>query len=178
MSAKVVQENLGDAVISAIVQFARKDIKTVAQIEDVLDHISNANKRYVIALAIYGARWIYKLQLVTLTSNEEQIAHVRAQISEYGSSCEAILLNMACDDGFKYSGIPKFYHVIRYCKSKRIINASLSNKLHTLRMWRNEIHMEIRTSPKYLDYSKQAYSILQEVIIQTRRWKSVPIKTL
>src|SRR5438552_1659643 len=38
---------------------------------------------------MYGARWLYKLGLGLLVDGDESIAHVRTQVIDYGSICEA-----------------------------------------------------------------------------------------
>lgn len=40
---------------------------------------------------MYGARWLYKLGLGLLVDGDESIAHVRTQVIDYGSICEALL---------------------------------------------------------------------------------------
>lgn len=90
--AKPIQEHIGQRAIEAFVEFARADIEEPATLEQTTyGHIADARLRRALAQVHYGARWIYKLGLVTLARNEERAAHVRAQIVDYASLCEALV---------------------------------------------------------------------------------------
>lgn len=92
MANKQIQELIGQRAIEAFADFARTDIRTVDQLEAAeFSHVRDARLRRALAQVLYGARWIYKLGLVTLVRNEERAAHVRAQIVDYTAICEALL---------------------------------------------------------------------------------------
>src|SRR5208283_203704 len=81
--------------IDAFSQFAAIDLEKPVDLETKrLFHIGDANLRKRLSEVLYGARWIYKLGLALLVRNEEQAAHVRAQITDYAAVCEGILLDM------------------------------------------------------------------------------------
>lgn len=92
MADKQIQELIGQRAIEAFVDFARTDIRSVEQLETgEFAHVRDGKLRKALAQVLYGARWIYKLGLVTLVRNEERAAHVRAQIVDYAAICEALL---------------------------------------------------------------------------------------
>lgn len=92
MSKKVIQEQFGQAIIDAMANFAKKDIKNVAALEaDEFSHVADPAMKTALAETLYGARWLYKLGLALLANNQEQFAHVRAQIIDYASVSEALL---------------------------------------------------------------------------------------
>jgi hypothetical protein len=89
---KLIQEHIGERAIEAFTEFARSDIPDVQTLETgQFAHIGDVSLRRALAQVYYGSRWIYKLGLVTLAKNEERAAHVRAQILDYASVCEALL---------------------------------------------------------------------------------------
>ncbi len=95
MTGKVIQEQFGQAIIDAMAAFAKKDIKTVAELEaDEFSHVSAPAMRAALAETLYGARWLYKIGLAMLASNQEQSPHVRAQIIDYASVSEALLADI------------------------------------------------------------------------------------
>jgi len=95
MSNKVIQEQFGQAIIDAMASFAKKDIKDVAALEaDEFSHVSDPAMRTALAETLYGTRWLYKLGLALLANNQEQFAHVRAQIIDYASVSEALLADI------------------------------------------------------------------------------------
>jgi hypothetical protein len=90
--SKPIQELIGERAIEAFADFARSDIPTIEHLESgVFRHVAVPDLRRAMSQVFYGARWIYKLGLVTLAKNEERAAHVRAQIVDYASLCEALL---------------------------------------------------------------------------------------
>ena len=89
---KPIQELSGERAIEAFADFARSDIPSIDELENgTFRHIKEPKLRRAIAQVFYGCRWIYKLGLVTLARDEERAAHVRAQIVDYASLCEAVL---------------------------------------------------------------------------------------
>jgi hypothetical protein len=90
--AKLIQEHIGERAIEAFAEFARSDIPDVATLEATqFAYVADFALRKALAQVYYGSRWIYKLGLVMLVKNEERAAHVRAQILDYASICEALL---------------------------------------------------------------------------------------
>ena len=95
MSNKVIQEQFGQAIIDAMANFAKNDIKDVAALEaDEFSHVADPAMKTALAETLYGARWLYKLGLALLANNQEQFAHVRAQIIDYASVAEALLADL------------------------------------------------------------------------------------
>lgn len=87
-----IQEQFGQAAIDAFVKFCRADICAVADLEtNEFLHVSDPALRRYLAQTFYGARWLYKLGLGVLVQGDEAIAHVRTQVIDYGSICEALL---------------------------------------------------------------------------------------
>lgn len=87
-----IQEQFGQAAIDAFVNFCRADIRPVADLEaNEFSHVTDPALRQYLAQTFYGARWLYKLGLGVLVQGDEGIAHVRTQVIDYGSICEALL---------------------------------------------------------------------------------------
>ncbi|WP_103333251.1 hypothetical protein [Pseudotabrizicola formosa] len=87
-----IQEQFGQAAINTFVDFCRADIRAVADLEAVeFAHVADPALRRYLAQTHYGARWLYKLGLSVLVQGDESIAHVRTQVIDYGSICEALL---------------------------------------------------------------------------------------
>lgn len=87
-----IQEQFGQAAINAFVDFCRADIRPVADLEaNEFSHVADPALRRYLAQTFYGARWLYKLGLGVLVQGDESIAHVRTQVIDYGSICEALL---------------------------------------------------------------------------------------
>lgn len=94
-SSHLIQEQLGQHIIDGVRQFVASDVPTVSDFErDSFDHVDDPVTRAALAQTLYGARWIYKTGLVLLVSGPERAAHVRAQIIDYASICEALLGEM------------------------------------------------------------------------------------
>jgi hypothetical protein len=94
MSDRPIQAQLGQAVMDAVRRFALADIKTPDMlITDEFRHVAEPRLRRRLADIFYGAKWIYKLGLVLLARDEERAAHVRAQVIDYGSVVEGLLLD-------------------------------------------------------------------------------------
>ena len=199
--SKIVQENFGDAIISAVEAFAKNDLQTVDQIENAqFSHVGDPQLRRALAETFYGARWIYKLGLALLVKNEEQMAHVRAQILDYGAVCEGLLsdcilhaLNGGHMNGTKYqyrdtvnlnNGInwnvqdklrqltkQSFHWHIEVAQEELIISAAAAARLHGMRRERNTIHLRERTYRAFIGTSKTLFGTANEVITATKAWK-------
>lgn len=90
--AKPIQEILGERVITMVADFSRSELKDPDQLAaDEFAHVSDLQLRKALAQVFYGARWIYKLGLTLYVRDVERAAHVRAQIVDYASVCEALL---------------------------------------------------------------------------------------
>jgi hypothetical protein len=147
MVSKVIQENFGEKIISAVADFARADLRTVAQLEaDEFAHVSDAGLRNILAETFYGTRWIYKLGLALLVSNAEQMAHVRAQVMDYGAVCEGLLsdaLHHAIVTG-KMAG--QKYRRYKFNEPRATINWNVVDKLGQLTrqsfFWHIEVALE------------------------------------
>ena len=170
MSKKVIQEQFGQAIIDAMANFAKKDIKDTAALEaDEFSHVADPAMRTALAETLYGARWLYKLGLALLANNQEQFAHVRAQIIDYASVAEALLADLivqACRKG-KLKGqrwqckhargatpltwnasnpeetvaYTTFEWRIIVALESGIINSKLSGQLNSIRTRRNTVHL-------------------------------------
>jgi len=91
-SLPTIQEQFGQAAINAFVEFCRADIRSVVDLEaNEFGHVADLALRRYLAQTFYGARWLYKLGLGVLVQGDEGIAHVRTQVIDYGSICEALL---------------------------------------------------------------------------------------
>jgi len=89
---KNIQEQFGENVIGSFVNFCRADIAETSELQEGLfGHIEDADLRRYLAQTYYGARWLYKIGLGLLVDGDEAIAHVRTQVIDYGSICEAVL---------------------------------------------------------------------------------------
>lgn len=199
MTKRPIQEQFGDTIIEAIRQFARADMEPVAVLEvKLFGHIGDLFRRRVLAETLYGARWIYKLGLALLVRDEEQMAHVRAQVLDYGSICENLLLDMilrALKKGimtgtkYKFSdtrrlrnpinwttgveynlGRQTYYWHIAVAADETIIDQPLAAKLHALRKERNTVHLMSRTYKAFLGTSMKSYQTLMDTVNQTRIW--------
>lgn len=198
---KTIQEELGDRFIAAFREVASHEIYNVSHWCNELAHMASGNLKQTVAETIYGARWLYKLGLVFLTRDDEQNAHVRAQISEYSAAIEAILTDMivyAHDNSLligtqyradfkgnsvrwlhhsgKYTVIAKlgFAWIIKVAHEEGIINGNLNRELTWLRNRRNEIHLAARSRYAFTPTSKKAYNVLLNTINSTRAWKATP----
>ncbi|MDF3126988.1 hypothetical protein [Rheinheimera sp. 1928-s] len=170
MSDKKIQEQFGQVFIDAMAEFAKKDIKPTAELEsDEFSHVQNADLRKALSETLYGTRWLYKLGLALLATNEEQYAHVRAQIIDYASICEALLADVI-SQGYsthKLSGT-QYQHFDLQCRKvmhwnntdplvsvnktsfewrikvaleSGIIDATLNSSLNGMRSKRNTVHL-------------------------------------
>ncbi len=176
MPDKPIQEQFGDRVIEAFADFARADLEDPDALEKgSFDHVADASLRRELAQVLYGARWIYKLGLALLTKDEERAAHVRAQIVDYASVCEALLsycIAHAVKKGhskgasFQWSDpdtrkkpikwqtaqpekvltTQSLWWLIRIAGDFGIVSAALARDLDWLRQQRNTVHLRQRAA--------------------------------
>jgi hypothetical protein len=167
---KAVQLALGQAMVHAFQAFALKKIESVEKLETTqFAHVRDAGLRKRLAETLHGARWLYKLGLVTLATNEQRAAHVRAQLIDYGAICEAILLDAIAHGIIKKRLIgiawrtnvnnkpiawsedeTKIWHhlrrkpfewLINVAKDEKIVAELFAVRLHWLRQCRNDVHI-------------------------------------
>ena len=156
--------------IDAMASFAKKDIKTTDELEsDEFSHVQNQDIRQALAETLYGARWLYKLGLALLATDKEQYAHVRAQIIDYASICEALLadilaqgysINRLQGNQFQYFDVrctrrmrwnnndplssinnTTFEWRIKVAEESQIIDVQLARSLNGMRSKRNTVHL-------------------------------------
>lgn len=111
-----IQEQFGQASINAFVEFCRADIRSVAELEAVeFSHVADPALRGYVAQTFYGARWLYKLGLGMLVQGDEAIAHVRTQVIDYGSICEALLSDCLLH-GIQHNAMTGTKHLTKDCR--------------------------------------------------------------
>lgn len=199
--AKIVQENFGEKIIEAVRDFANEDLKSVNELQlDEFSHVSDVPLRESLAATFYGARWLYKVGLALLVRDAEQMAHVRAQVMDYGAVCEGLLsdallhaLTTGRMRGAKYQlfkfGDPtavinwrvanklnqltrqSFYWHIEVAEEEGIIDAPLRRRLDAMRKERNTVHMRARTYNAFLGTSKSLFETTLVAIGQTKAWR-------
>jgi hypothetical protein len=170
---KSIQEQFGQELIDAVARFAKKEIDTPAQLElEEFKHVSDIKLKKALAETLYGARWLYKLGLALLANGNEQSAHVRVQVIDYASICEALLADMIAQAhisgkllGTQYqffdvrqkrpmnwavadptASIHKttFEWRIKVAEESKIIDSKLATNLHTIRNNRNSVHLTLK----------------------------------
>ncbi len=176
MPDKPIQEIFGQKVIEAFADFARADLDDSTALEaNSFNHVADAQLRKELAQVFYGARWLYKLGLALLTKDEERAAHVRAQIVDYASVCEALLSHCLAHGirrghtiGTGYQWIdPDTRHkpltwnraqpdrvlakqsmwwLVRIAREFHIVTPTLERELDWLREQRNTVHLRARAS--------------------------------
>jgi hypothetical protein len=176
MANGVIQQQFGEKVIEAFAGFARADLDDPARLRaQSFDHIADGQLRTELSQVFYGARWIYKLGLALLTKDEERAAHVRAQIVDYASVCEALLSyciahairrGHTLGTAYRWSdpdhqNHPITWHapqlertlarqtlwwLVRISHEFRIINLGLERELQWLREQRNTVHLRARAA--------------------------------
>lgn len=202
MPPKPIQEQFGQTIIDSIAEFAIRDIDNVATMKKSLfSHISDPVLQTTLAETLYGARWIYKLGLALLVKNEEQLAHVRAQLIDYGAVCEGLLVDLIvhgiskghfAGTRYKFKDTKKlkypinwgvkdiqrqvahqtFYWQIAVAEEENMISTSTVKRLDSLRLDRNTVHMAVRTSRAYIGRSHAAFETLNTVITEIKAWKA------
>lgn len=173
MSNKKIQEQFGQEIIDAMARFAKKDIKTVTDLEaDEFSHVADVDLRKALSETLYGARWLYKLGLALLANNQEQFAHVRAQMIDYASICEALLADVLVQaykkgkitgtqsqwfdikrkrkliwyatDPLKTVHATSFEWRIAVAHESAIIDSALAGELNKIRTRRNTVHLTLK----------------------------------
>lgn len=201
MKQKSIQEQFGQELIDSIARFAKKDIKTAEQLEhNEFKHVVDQELRQALAETLYGARWLYKLGLASLANGNEQSAHVRVQVIDYASICEALLADMI-EQGYanqrllgeqcnyfdtrkrnkmRWSIPPKasihsttFEWRIIVAHDSKIIDSSLANELHRIRDQRNTVHLTLKIREGvayYVGMAKRAHKAMHQLIVQSQKW--------
>ena len=146
MADKKIQEQFGQVFIDAMAQFAKKDIKsTTAFANDEFSHVQNPDLRTALSETLYGARWLYKLGLALLATDKEQYAHVRAQIIDYASICEALLADII-SQGYSANTLLGSQYQFFDLKLKRAMHWDASNPLKSVNKtsfeWRIKVALE------------------------------------
>jgi hypothetical protein len=200
--SKVIQESFGQNIIDAIAKFARQDLDTVTELENkYLLHIGDNQLRRILAETLYGARWLYKLGLALLVRDEEQMAHVRAQMIDYCSVCEGVLSDMITHsidqnyirgNKYRYGDAVRLRYPISWTQNnlsaemkkrslkwlievaldEQIIDLNLYKNLEWLRQQRNAVHLRSRTFRAFLGKSRSAFNYMKELFQQTQIWKA------
>lgn len=200
--SKVVQENFGDAIIMAVRNFAEADLDDVQTLAaQTFDHVGDAQFRQTLAETFYGARWIYKLGLALLVRDEEQLAHVRQQIFDYGTVCEGMLSDMlhhAIDTGRMHGQKHRYKDTVHHrypinwnvqdklrqltkqsfhwhidvAQDEQVISLPLASSLHRMRQARNTIHARARTYKAYLGTSHALFQTVLDTVSETKRWRA------
>lgn len=202
MPSQPIQEQFGQTIIDSIAEFAIRDIDNVATMKKSLfSHISDPALQTTLAETLYGARWIYKLGLALLVRDEEQLAHVRVQLIDYGAVCEGLLVDLIAHGiakghlagaRYKFKDVKKlkcpinwsvkdiqkqvarqiFYWQIAVAEEENMISISTAKRLDSLRLDRNTVHMAARTSRAYIGRSHTAFETLNIAITEAKAWKA------
>lgn len=180
MADKKIQVHFGQAMIDAFEAFAKKDIPTVAALEDDLAHVDVA-LRPTLARTLFGTRWMYKLGVAALVGGDERVAHIRAQLIDYGSMAEALLSDAVrhgiarghlIGHAFRHSNPPTntkaltwaganvateirrrtFNWLILVAEEEGIVTPQLAKRLHSLRTLRNGVHL-VELAAKNIAYT-------------------------
>ena len=176
MPEKPIQELFGQKVIEAFADFARTDLDDPTVLEaNSFNHVTDVQLRKELSQVFYGARWIYKLALALLTKDEERAAHVRAQIVDYASVCEALLsycLAHAIKRGHTVGGgyqwidpdtrrkalnwnptqperllaKQSMWWLVRIAREFHVVTQTLEAELDWLREQRNTVHLRARAA--------------------------------
>jgi hypothetical protein len=182
MSNRVIQEQFGQEIIDAMARFAKRDIKEPAALEaDEFAHVADNDMRRALAETLYGTRWLYKLGLALLASNQEQFAHVRAQIIDYASIAEALLADAIFQAFIKkkligaqwqlkntWGNTPLFWNQVdpmatiakttfewrvEVAHQSGIIDGALSTQLNRIRTRRNTVHLTAKVMAGVVYYA-------------------------
>jgi hypothetical protein len=195
--SKAIQEQFGQTIIDAFAKFSRADLDDVPTLEATFfDHVSTPVLQRRLAETLYGARWIYKLGLALLVQNEEQMAHVRAQIIDYASVCEGLLRDMidhaltrgmtgkrylyadATNQTKPYKHAPlkvnrqPFAWMIVVAADENIVDRHLATALDNLRKERNTVHVHARGYKAFLNKSRWAFDVVCKTSKQSKAWKT------
>lgn len=195
-----IQEQFGSKVIEAFADFARADLKQPSALAaDEFAHVKQVKLREAIASAFYGVRWIYKLGLALLTRDEERAAHIRAQITDYTSICEALLSycversivnKYAKGTAYLYRdaghqqpidwkkgnpttilGKQSLWWLVTVASEIGIVNSTLHDDLHWLRKERNAVHIRQRVTLGAQAYLNQSRRAYELVYETIRQTK-------
>ena len=173
--------------MNSIHKFADSDVETINVLKQWFCHVTDPNLVNMLAKTLFGARWIYKVGLALMVKEEKQAAHVRAQIIDYSSICELLLLNMidyaitnnkmtnnkhtkgingkaltwtASNNAYKL-GKQGFCWLIDVAKGESIISGDLPKRLHSMRKMRNGVHLISKTFDPYVGTCKKIYETIK-----------------
>jgi len=186
MPSQPIQEQFGQTIIDSIAEFAIRDIDNVATMKKSLfSHISDPALQTTLAETLY----------------EEQLAHVRVQLIDYGAVCEGLLVDLIAHGiakghlagaRYKFKDVKKlkcpinwsvkdiqkqvarqiFYWQIAVAEEENMISISTAKRLDSLRLDRNTVHMAARTSRAYIGRSHTAFETLNIAITEAKAWKA------
>jgi hypothetical protein len=197
-SFRKVREQLGTATIASVCAFARATIRTSAKADrSIFSHVADADLRSAMSRTLYGTRWVYKLQLALTLEGEERAAHLRLQVLDYASLCEALLWDI-----IQYGGMTRrlkgrtllkvgkksvdwsanglrahfttFSWLIDVARNASIVDKALAEWLHMLREARNTVHLTrlAEGDVEYvMDVAKMALAVMHATATSTRDWK-------
>ncbi|WP_146190573.1 hypothetical protein [Marinicauda salina] len=198
--ANVVQENFGNRIIEAVHQFSKEDLRSVDELkQNEFSHVADNQLQDTLAVTLYGTRWIYKLGLALLVKNAEQLAHVRAQVMDYGAICEGLLsdalhqsitndlmsgekykfrdcrnlkkpINWKVKDKLNQLSRQSFFWHIEIAKDEGIIDEAIQSRLHSMRKERNTVHMRARTYKAFIGTSKSLFNTTIDTINHIKIW--------
>jgi len=196
-----IQEQFGERVIQAFTEFARTDLKRSASLEkDEFAHVGDVALRKDLAQVLYGTRWLYKLGLALLTQDEERAAHVRAQLVDYGTIVEGLLVDCvahairtgrARGTAYQFSdpdiqrrpirwnaanpegqiSRQSFWWLIRISHEFGVIPSELKEDLDWLRERRNTVHLRRRSAMGQTAFINQSRKAFELVISTIRETK-------
>lgn len=203
MQQKLIQEQFGQELIDAVAKFAKSEISSPDELGvEKFDHVADHELRRALAETLYGARWLYKLGLALLVSGDERSAHVRMQVIDYASICEALLADMILQaqgsgkvsgDQYKFTDFQKkrsldwnvnprkqvhkttFEWRIKVSEEFEIIDAKLANSLNAIRGHRNTVHLTQKIQqgvPYYIGMAQRSFNVMNKLIKVTRKWRA------
>ena len=196
-----IKIKFGAAVIEALTEFARTGIPDPTKMDaNWFEHIQDKTVREAVCDTFYGARWHYKIGLALLVDKKEQYAHVRAQVIDYASICETLLVEMIIH-GVSHAKFTKQQHqfsdfqqtkklnwktavrakaekqtfawYIRVAQEEGIIDDPLAKELEGMRNLRNTVHITERAKKNNtysLKVSDDSFKVMQRTINQTKSW--------
>jgi hypothetical protein len=199
--AAAIELHLGAVVLDAIHEFALYHVQSPAELETTtFSFIKDPKLRSRLSETLFGARWLYKLGLVTVAADARRAAHVRAQIIDYASICEGVLVDAvthglvrghftgkaAGEIGFVGPGSSRgavqtrvrkrygsFAWMLKVAREERMVDLPLWERVDWLRDRRNGVHVaEVAATDvrMLIDASRHAYTTMVGTIDQIGAW--------